>query len=75
MKKLALDMADLRVETFETIAPARSQRGTVRGHVDTDSCPGVSCAPTCGIAISPGGTAEYARTFVDCPNSYQVCCV
>jgi hypothetical protein len=75
MKKLSLDMSDLRVETFETVAPARSARGTVRGHVDTDSCPGVSCAPTCGIAISPG-TADHApRTFANCPNSYQVCCV
>jgi hypothetical protein len=75
-KKLSLDLADLRVETFEPATPARKSRGTVRGQLDTDSCPGYSCAVTCGIAISPGTAAEFQHeTFVDCPNSFQVCCV
>ena len=75
-KKLSLDMADLRVESFEPATPARRQRGTVRGHLDTDSCPGYSCAVTCGIAISPGTGAEVlGQTFYDCPNSFEVCCV
>jgi hypothetical protein len=45
MKKLTLDLDDLKVESFET---AGSQRGTVFGY-DPVSC------PTCGV-ISECGT-------------------
>ena len=32
MKKIALDLAHLRVESFETVAAERAERGTVHGH-------------------------------------------
>jgi hypothetical protein len=70
MKKLSLHLDDLAVETFEPVAPRRDARGTVLGNADTASCPGVSCAPTCGIAISPperGGAAPISF--------YHNCCV
>jgi hypothetical protein len=63
MKKLSLQMDELRVETFETEAAARDARGTVRGNLDTASCPGVSCAPTCGIVISPDFVIEGAISY------------
>jgi hypothetical protein len=65
MKKLGLRLEELRVETFETAAAERDARGTVRGNQDTASCPGYSCAPTCGIVISPdfaiGEAISYPR--------------
>ncbi|MDB4951076.1 MAG: hypothetical protein JWM27_3725 [Gemmatimonadetes bacterium] len=71
MKKLALDLDALCVETFETAAPSLAARGTVRGQAyDTQSCPGVSCARTCGIPISPDFAGDRA------PISYiGNCCV
>lgn len=50
MKKLALKLDDLRVETFQTSAAA-GERGTVVGHAPTangNTC-GFSCPYTCGI--------------------------
>lgn len=32
MKKLALNLESLSVESFETLAKAQGQRGTVQGH-------------------------------------------
>lgn len=46
MKKLSLDLTELRVETFAT-DDARESRGTVRGHAPTDCCTW-SCEGTCG---------------------------
>jgi hypothetical protein len=67
MKKLALRLDDLAVETFDTAATERKAQGTVLGNLDTASCPGYSCAPTCGIVISPGGARDDA--------SFRNCCV
>jgi hypothetical protein len=68
MKKLSLQLDELRVESFETSTAERSARGTVHGNLATASCPGYSCAPTCGIPISP----DFGR---EANASYQVCCV
>ncbi|MDB4951075.1 MAG: hypothetical protein JWM27_3724 [Gemmatimonadetes bacterium] len=58
MKKLSLDLDALRVESFAT-APAAHSRGTVQGNAyPTQSCPGASCLPTCGIVLSPGTVAH-----------------
>lgn len=44
MKKLNLDMADLKVESFETFVP-EEKRGTVHANV---GCVTASCGGTCG---------------------------
>ena len=50
MKKLALNLDDLRVDTFETSAPA-GERGTVEANqasINGNTC-APSCPYTCGI--------------------------
>lgn len=47
IRKLSLDLSELRVESFDTAArPA--PRGTVRANECSDFC-SYSCDPTCGI--------------------------
>ena len=46
-KKLALNLDELTVESFETHAGPRAL-GTVRAYVCSDVCT-ASCDPTCGI--------------------------
>jgi hypothetical protein len=45
MRKIKLDMADLRVLSFATDDAAEKERGTVRGHVATEwnTCEGDTC--------------------------------
>jgi hypothetical protein len=55
MKKLSLDLAELRVESFETFVPGE-RRGTVRGN---GSCYTYSCPPgTCGASPPSDSWAE-----------------
>ena len=53
MKKLKLDLVDLRVETFPAVAATDGPRGTVAGHENTTNCPPPSewhsWCPTCEI--------------------------
>jgi hypothetical protein len=54
MHKLKLDLDQLTVESFDTIVPDGTQRGTVQGFGPTRF---VSCVPgaaTCGISCEPG---------------------
>jgi len=60
MKKLVLDLSELRVESFPT-AEAGAPRGTVRGNADTDCCT-FSCEGTCGIVPDSGAFAALAAT-------------
>ena len=60
MKKLTLDLSELRVESFRT-DQAEARRGTVRGHVETDCCT-ISCGGTCGIFPDSGVPAALAAT-------------
>lgn len=52
-KKLKLDLEQLNVDTFESQAPERGNRGTVRGHAsdwcDTQYDPTCNGYGTCGI--------------------------
>lgn len=69
MKKLALDLGALKVESFDTFVP-EEQRGTVRAN---SGCVTYSCPPgTCGA--NPDTTFEkglWLRTQTACPQ----CCV
>jgi hypothetical protein len=69
MKKLALDLGALKVESFDTFVP-EAQRGTVRAN---SGCVTYSCPPgTCGA--NPDTTFEkglWLRTQTACPQ----CCV
>jgi len=77
MKKLSLDLAELRVESFETAGDGRSPRGTVRGNALSDCCT-FSCAGTCGIipdstdnAVAPTRRCQDTNDMTGC----QPCCV
>lgn len=48
MRKLNLDLGDLKVESFGTESLPAAIRGTVRANVCSDLCT-YSCDPTCGI--------------------------
>ena len=47
-RKLALDLDQLSVESFDTLDPPLARRGTIRAYVCSDACT-ASCDPTCGI--------------------------
>ena len=64
MKKLSLDLAELRVESFATAADAQSPRGTVRGNALSDCCT-FSCAGTCGVN-PPSNDNPALPTRFDC---------
>lgn len=77
MKKLSLDLAELRVESFETDANALSPRGTVRGNAESDCCT-YSCEGTCGA--SPPSTDNPAFPTRLCGDTEDMtgclpCCV
>ncbi|HEU4560928.1 MAG TPA: pinensin family lanthipeptide [Longimicrobium sp.] len=70
MKKLSLDVAELKVDSFETYVP-EEQRGTVRG---AGSCPTYSCPPgTCGA--SPPSDSWAAKMAVWSQTNCPICCV
>jgi len=77
MKKLNLDLTELRVESFETAGDGRTPRGTVRGNAASDCCT-FSCAGTCGIIPDSTETAAIAptrRCETNDMTGCQPCCV
>ncbi|HEY0017631.1 MAG TPA: hypothetical protein VGC13_15070 [Longimicrobium sp.] len=64
MKKLALDLDELCVESFDTTAPPKDSRGTVQGNMQ--SYYGGTCAQTC---YTCAGTCQ-----VTCYNSCAGTC-
>ena len=87
MKKLALKLDDLSVESFET-APEATQRGTVLGNQTTGNqiicecsydigtcdytCPD-TCANSCGGGCGGGGTALCTNDDT-CATGRQIIC-
>lgn len=65
MKKMKLELENLQVDSFETVAPADGTRGTVHGHAtlvctdqyscDSNGGSGLddSCGATCGGPCGP----------------------
>ena len=72
MKKLSLDLAELKVESFETFVGERDARGTVRANA---GCVTYSCGGTCGNipASDIEKNGDYAATF-GC-HTGNACCV
>ena len=59
MKKLTLEVAELKVESFETFVSARNALGTVRAH-------GGYVTITCPNAPDTQKNGKYAITFACC---------
>lgn len=67
MKKITLDLDDLKVESFETTAEASDAPGTVHGYITRDltlcdQCTDSTCGSTCGGSCSPTCTNTCAPT-------------
>lgn len=65
MKKLHLELAELRVESFET-TEIGTERGTVQGHVSLRCVTNYTCdeaANTCGYVETCG---QWASCYVSC---------
>jgi hypothetical protein len=65
MRKLAMKLDDLQVESFTT-SSAAAQRGTVAGHDLTNQ---VTCGPSCGCPPSAEctyGTCPFQETDTSC---------
>ena len=65
MRKLKLDVAELKVEGFDTFVD-EDRRGSVRANL---GCPTWSCLGTCGAA--PDSLIEKQGVFAD---SFRNCC-
>jgi hypothetical protein len=85
MKKLALRLDDLAVDSFDTSAPADG-RGTVRGYGDSTDCSYGSpnytnCDRTCHYPCAESGECTPGCPFntvhceptLACPGSVQTC--
>jgi hypothetical protein len=77
MKKMMLDMASLRVETFDTANTPKAS-GTVHGHAYSDCCT-ASCTGTCGaqmISDTELKALAVAVTYPKCMDTYApACCI
>ena len=78
MKKLTLELAELKVESFETFVSERDASGTVRAN---GSCVTWSETGTCGMQPDSNvmKNGPYAATYInctkfDCTNN-GACCV
>lgn len=52
MRKVSLDVDELKVESFET-EDAAEERGTVHGYYTQFSCPRTQCGAECASGPSP----------------------
>jgi hypothetical protein len=88
MRKLALKLDELSVETFETLAPLDG-RGTVRGHDTGPVLCGesdvVSCGGSCGRTecfeatcwpnnCGGGGGTQFLSCQLTGPAAHETCC-
>ena len=68
MKKLSLEVAELKVESFETYVSERDERGTVRANA---GCITYSCKGTCGNIPASDIEKNGDLAFV----TFNACCV
>jgi hypothetical protein len=71
MKKMTLDVAELKVDSFETYV-ADDQRGTVRG---AGSCESYSCPPAGTCGASPPSDSWAAKMAIWSQTNCPMCCV
>lgn len=62
MKKLALKLDDLSVQSFATTPASRDARGTVRGHLEAET-QGWDCSDAC----------TFAETCYSCDTCEETC--
>lgn len=82
MKKLKLELDDLRVDSFTVTELANTHRSTVKAHISLMSCSCVECVTDldcgsggCGTRYA-GGTCEYATCAPTCAGwscEFQTC--
>ena len=70
-KKLAMDLDDLKVESFDTFV-AEQDRGTVRANA---GCYTYSCAGTCGAPPPTDSTLTAANPWAAITTVRSPCCV
>lgn len=63
MRKIKLDLSELRVESFETVRMRETTRGTVYGAGDTATCP---------TSQEPGGPCA---TLLNCGEVTGIACI
>ena len=74
MKKLALKVEELAVESFDTGA-GKERNGTVRGHAESTGCTGeVGCDPSIMDSCPPPGGQSCAHA-VSCGGSCLDCTI
>jgi len=76
MRKVSLDVSELRVESFETESAVK-ERGTVHGYLSQFTCPRTQCGEECPSgpqscfpteAFTDGQIACYCNGTQDCSN-------
>ncbi|HEX8693741.1 MAG TPA: hypothetical protein VF746_15070 [Longimicrobium sp.] len=72
IRKLSLDVSELRVESFETADGGAAPRGTVRANACSDFCSG-SCEPTCGIVMESADCSTEIPAFKTGDGDYTGC--
>ena len=68
MKKVKLNISDLRVESFETVSSKVNNKGTAKGFGDTYTC----IEPPCTQVGCPSN--DCTNVTCGCPNTEQVTC-
>lgn len=71
MKKLQLDLAELKVESFET-SDAADGRGTVHGHVSLRCVTNYTCNPANNTCAHVETCGEWESCYVSCDTACPV---
>ena len=72
MKKLRLEVDDLKVETFDA-GKAPHHLGTVRGAAYTPACNSIQICTATQVGSEPNATCDLGCTGT-CGNTYGECC-
>ncbi|HST58695.1 MAG TPA: hypothetical protein VLK84_08410 [Longimicrobium sp.] len=72
MRKISLDVNELRVESFETVDGKSDERGTVHGYYTQFTCPRTQCGNQCPSGPNPcGGSQAWTDGVNACPCSIE----
>ena len=73
MKKLALALDELQVESFSTIDGSGAPNRTVHGYISLMTCSCVECATLSGCETGCGGATHGAETCEENPTCLPTC--